>query len=73
MKRRHHAEVAWKRRGGWAVRITLSDGTTFWARPGNTKKVVYDFPERVPRDLKTHVVPRLIDEAKIKNLRGEKP
>lgn len=70
-KPRPVAELARERSGQWAVRIKLPDGSLNWARIGSNQKIIYDKPERVPTHLRSRIVPRLIDEAKLRNLRGE--
>jgi hypothetical protein len=72
MRKRDSVELIKERNGRWAVKINLFDDTTVMARPGTGgQKVVYDKPERVPRYLKFEVVPKLISQAHLKNLKGE--
>lgn len=61
-----------RKTGTWVVKISLYDGKTIIARPGTGgQKIVYDRPQNVPNVLKSRVIPKLIDECKLKMMRGE--
>lgn len=68
---RPSAELVRERSGLWAVKITTGSRLFNFARPGGGQKVIYDRPESVPRQLKEHVVPDLINQARQRNLCGE--
>lgn len=72
-KRKDTTEVVKERKtGSWAVRIDLSDGRTVMARPGyESQRVIYDRPQIVPRHLKYDIVPKLIEQCRLKMLKGE--
>lgn len=71
-KKRVEAELHKERKTGlWIVKITLPEGKVIMARHGQTQHIVYDDPQRVPTHLKASIVPRLLAEAKQRNLRGE--
>lgn len=67
---RHNAEVKKQRDGVWAVKITLNDGRTQWARPGVNQRIIYERPEHLPTHLRDKIVPKLMAEARIRNMKG---
>jgi hypothetical protein len=71
MGHKPRAELMRNRKGAWVVVIHGTDGQRTVAEPGKSSRVHYDHPERVPRFLKESVVPRLVDEAKLRNMRGD--
>lgn len=70
-KKRPTASLFRDRDGEWAVKIELPDGTRIVARTGQSQRIVYSKPERVPTHLKERIVPGLISQARDRNLRGE--
>lgn len=72
-KPRPEAVLAQDKTGVWFVKISLPDGTRIEARDGGGtgQKIVYDKVQRVPEHLKHNIVPKLMHEARTKNLRGE--
>ena len=69
-KRRPTASLLRDRSGEWVVEISLPDGARIIARMGETQRIVYSNPQRVPTHLKSRIVPELMAVARTKNLTG---
>ncbi len=70
-KPRPTAVIEKDHKGEWYVKITLPDSTRITAYADPKNRITYSNPQRVSKHLKKTIVPRLMAEARVKNLTGQ--